>query len=178
MRLRKAGCKLKKEAPTGYRRGFSYDFGSQAAYVAVDEKTGEVEVLKVIAVHDVGKTINLLGVKGQIEGGVVMGMGYALSEEYIFDERGVVTKTMKSIGVPTIEKAPIIEVGIIENSMAEGPYGAKGIGEITMIPTTPAIINAIYDAVGVRITSLPAKPDKILHALQNKHTLVEKKESI
>ncbi len=156
-------------ADEAFRVHFAYNYGSQAAIVAVDEATGDVEVLKIIAVHDVGRSINSLGVKGQIEGGIVMGMGYALSEEYLMNERGVLTKTFRKIGVPTIEKTPEMEYHLIESPMSEGPYGAKGLGEITMVPTTPAILNAIYDAVGLRIRDLPAKASKIREGLE-KHS--------
>ncbi len=144
-----------------YNLHFAYDFGTQAAVVAVDKITNEVEVLKVFAAHDVGKIINKLGIKGQIEGGIVMGLGYALSEEFIINEKGIITNSFKKIGVPLIKDAPEIKFQLIENSTKNGPYGAKGIGEITMVPTTPAIINAIYDATGIRITNLPAKSNKL-----------------
>lgn len=152
-----------------FRLHFAYDFGSQAAVVAVDEETGKVDVLKIFAVHDAGKVINKLGIKGQIEGGIVMGMGYALSESFVIDAKGVVTNSFKKIGVPTIKDAPEIEYKIIENTVTDGPYGAKGIGEITMVPTTPAIINAIYNAIGVRITSLPAKAEKIIKGIREQN---------
>jgi CO/xanthine dehydrogenase Mo-binding subunit len=144
-----------------YNLHFAYDFGTQAAVVSVDKITNEIEVLKVFAAHDVGKIINELGIKGQIEGGIVMGLGYALSEEFIINEKGVITNSFKKIGVPLIKDAPEIEYQLIENPTKYGPYGAKGIGEITMVPTTPAIINAIYDATGIRITNLPAKSNKL-----------------
>lgn len=142
------------------RLHFAYDFGTQAAVIAVDQESGKVEVLKVFAVHDAGKVINQLGVKGQIEGGIVMGLGYALSEEFLINEKGIVTNSFRKIGVPLIKDAPQIEYKVIEDYTTDGPYGAKGIGEITMVPTTPAIINAIYDATGVRITNLPVKSIK------------------
>jgi CO/xanthine dehydrogenase Mo-binding subunit len=125
-----------------------------------------VKVLKVIAAHDTGKIINLHGVEGQLEGGIVMGMGYALSESYIMNEQGVVTDTLRKIGVPSIDKTPVMKTILVENEHPQGPFGAKGLGELVMIPTTPAIINAIYHACGVRITSLPATPERILDGLE------------
>ncbi len=157
-----------------FRLHFAYDFGTQAAVVAINNESGKVEVLKVFAAHDVGKQINRLGVKGQIEGGILMGIGYALTEEFIINEKGLVTNSIKKIGVPTIKDATEIEFEVIENYAQEGPYGAKGIGEITMVPTTPAVINAIYDALGIRINNLPAKPNKILTELK-KLNIKEKK---
>jgi CO/xanthine dehydrogenase Mo-binding subunit/aerobic-type carbon monoxide dehydrogenase small subunit (CoxS/CutS family) len=153
----------RSDAP--YRLHFSYCFGTQAAFVAVAPESGSVEVLKVIAVHDAGKVINTHGAQGQIEGGIMMGLGYALSEEFLMDEKGVITNTFKKIGVPTIDMTPIIETVTIDNELSIGPFGAKGMGELPMIPTTPAIINAIYNAVGVRIRDLPAKPEKVRQAL-------------
>ncbi len=153
----------RKDEP--YRLHFTYCFGTQAAFVAVDPETGEVEVLKIIAVHDAGKVINRQGAEGQIEGGILMGLGYALSEEFLMDDKGLVTDTLKKIGVPTIDMTPEIETVIIDNELPSGPFGAKGMGELPMIPTTPAIINAIYNAVGVRIQHLPAKAEKVREAL-------------
>ncbi len=155
----------KERQDEAYRLHFSYCYGTNAVVVAVHPQTGEVRVLKVIAAHDTGKIINLHGVEGQVEGGIVMGMGYALSESYVMDERGVVTDTLRKIGVPGIDKTPEIKTILIENEHPQGPFGAKGLGEIVMIPTTPAIINAIYHACKVRITSLPAKPEQILDGL-------------
>ncbi len=154
---------LREDEP--YRLHFAYCYGTQAAFIALDPKTGKVEVLKVLAVHDAGQVINAHGAEGQVEGGIMMGLGYALTEEFHMNAKGLITNTMKKIGVPGIEMAPEIESYIISNRYSEGPFGAKGMGELPMIPTTPAIINAIYNAAGVRITDLPAKPDKILKAL-------------
>ncbi|MFA7671718.1 MAG: molybdopterin cofactor-binding domain-containing protein, partial [Sphaerochaetaceae bacterium] len=148
-----------------FRLHFSYCFGTQAAIVAVNPTNGDVKVLKVIAAHDTGKVINLHGVEGQIEGGIVMGMGYALSEKYVMDATGVLTDTLRKIGVPTIDQTPEMETILIENEQPGGPFGAKGLGELSMIPTTPAIINGIYDALKIRINDLPATPDKIVEKL-------------
>jgi CO/xanthine dehydrogenase Mo-binding subunit/aerobic-type carbon monoxide dehydrogenase small subunit (CoxS/CutS family) len=156
----------KERLDEAYRLHFSYCYGTQAVIVAVHPKTGEVKVLKVIAAHDTGKIINLHGVEGQLEGGIVMGMGYALSESYIMNEQGVVTDTLRKIGVPSIDKTPVMKTILVENEHPQGPFGAKGLGELVMIPTTPAIINAIYHACGVRITSLPATPERILDGLE------------
>ncbi|GFP24731.1 hypothetical protein HKBW3S25_00168 [Candidatus Hakubella thermalkaliphila] len=155
-------------SPETYRIHFSYCFGTQAAIVEVDEETGEVKVLKVIAAHDVGKAIHPRNVKGQMEGGVVMGLGYALREEFRLEEGRIITDTLSKCHIPTIRETPEIEAIIVEDSHPQGPYGAKGMGEVPMSPTAPAIINAIHDALGIRITELPATREKILQALEEK----------
>lgn len=144
--------------------GFSY--ATQAAIVDVDVATGEVHVQKMIAVHDVGRTINPQGAKGQIEGSCLMGLGYALSEAFILDQGYLVTDTLAKVGIPTIQGAPPVEVLLIEDPDPHGPYGAKGIAEAAAVPTAPAIVNAIHDAIGVRIRQLPATPDRVIAELR------------
>ncbi|MBM4463960.1 MAG: 2Fe-2S iron-sulfur cluster binding domain-containing protein [Chloroflexi bacterium] len=141
---------------------FAFGYATQAALVEVDTNTGQVEVLKVIAAHDVGRALNPLAVAGQIEGGVVMGIGIALQEEFVMEEGIPKTTSLARYRIPSIERTPQIVPIIVEDRAPEGPYGAKGIGEIPSIPTAPAIVNAIYNATGVRIYSLPATPKKIL----------------
>ena len=146
----------------------TWAFATQIAEVEVDIDTGEVDVLKVTAVHDCGKMINPMMVEGQIEGGIVMGQGYALMEELILDPKTakVLNDSFVDYIIPTAVDAPQeIAIDIVEQGDRFGPYGAKGIGEPTQLPTAPAIINAIYDAIGVRIYDLPATPEKILKAL-------------
>jgi CO/xanthine dehydrogenase Mo-binding subunit len=145
---------------------FAYCFATHAAIVEVHEKTGRVKLHKVIAAHDCGRAVNPLMLKGQIEGGVGMGLGYALSEEFILKNGMVITDTLGKLKLPKITDAPEIEVIAIEEKDPGGPFGAKGIGELPVNPVAPAVINAIFDAVGVRITSLPATPEKILAALR------------
>lgn len=144
---------------------FAYGYAAQAAQVEVDVTTGEVKVLRVIAAHDVGRAINPMAVAGQLEGGVMMGLGYALTEEFKVEEGRVLSDSFAKYKVPRIHQLPEIVPIIVEHETADGPYGAKGVGEITSIPTTAAITNAIYAACGVRVFSLPATPDKILAAL-------------
>ena len=134
-----------------------YAFASHLVEVLVDKSTGQVEITQVIAAHDVGKAINPNMVEGQIEGGVVMGVGYALYENFIPG----ITQSLREYTIPTILDAPEINSIIIEEMHPLGPFGAKGVGEPAMIPTTPAIISAIYDAVGVKINSLPCTPENI-----------------
>jgi xanthine dehydrogenase molybdenum-binding subunit len=145
---------------------FAYGYATQAALVEVDINTGHVEVLKVIAAHDVGRALNPLAVAGQIEGGVVMGLGIALLEEFVMEDGIPKTTSLARYRIPSIERTPEIVPIIVEDKASEGPYGAKGIGEIPSIPTAPAIINAIYNATGVRLCSLPATPKRILAAME------------
>jgi len=140
---------------------FAFSFGAQAAEVEVNKLTGEVRVLKVISANDVGMAVNPLGLQGQIEGGVMMGLGNALTEEFIMDNGYVVTDHLARYRVPGIMLTPKITAIIVEHPTAEGPYGAKGVGEICSIPTTPAITNAIYNAVGVRVDKTPVDQELI-----------------
>jgi xanthine dehydrogenase molybdenum-binding subunit len=147
---------------------FAFSFAAQAAEVEVDTRTGEVEVLQIIAANDVGTAINPLGLQGQVEGGVMMGLGNALTEEFIVESGKVVTDHLARYRIPSITHTPKITSFIVEHATAEGPFGAKGVGEIVSIPTTPAITNAIYNAVGVRFDSLPVDQEKILLALKKR----------
>ena len=123
-------------------------------------------MLQVIAAHDVGAAVNPRAVEGQLEGGVVMGLGYALMEDFVV-EQGVPRKTtLTKYRIPTTREMPEILPILVQHPTTEGPYGAKGVGEITSIPTAPAITNAIYNAIGVRILSLPATPEMILAGLK------------
>ena len=140
---------------------FAFSFGVQAAEVEVNKLTGEVRVLKVISANDVGMAVNPLGLQGQVEGGVMMGLGNCLTEEFIMDNGYVVTDHLARYRIPGIMLTPEITSIIVEHPTAEGPYGAKGVGEICSIPTTPAITNAIYNAVGVRIDKLPVDQELI-----------------
>ncbi len=145
-----------------------YAFGCQAAEVEVDTDTGTVRVLKIAAAHDLGRAVNLTQVEGQIAGGVAQGVGYALLEEVELTEGRIKNPAFAKYLIPTALDVPEIESMIVEEPEDTGPYGAKGLGEPAMLPTIAAIINAIDAAVGVRITSLPATPEKILAALAEK----------
>lgn len=136
---------------------FAYGYATQAALVEVDQKSGSVQVLRVVAAHDVGKAINPQAVRGQIEGGVVMGIGFALSERLELEDGRTLNADLRRYKVPRARQAPAIDSIIVEAPSSEGPYGAKGVGEITSIPTAPAVTNAIRAATGLRITSLPAR---------------------
>lgn len=157
------------DSETGQGKPFgTYVTATQIAEVEIDTETGQVDVLRFVAAHDCGTPINPMLVEGQIQGGIAMGIGLALSEEIIFSEGVQMNPSMANYMVPTIMDVPPIDVIIVKNYDPTGPFGAKGVGEPTCVPTAPAILNAIYDAVGVRIHSLPATPEKILHALKEK----------
>jgi xanthine dehydrogenase molybdenum-binding subunit len=144
----------------------AFSFASQAAEVEVNTLTGEVRVIRVIAANDVGHAINPLGLRGQIEGGVVMGVGHTLLENFITKDGMVVTDHMSRYRIPSIVHTPEIIPIVVEDPVSSGPYGAKGVGEIVLIPTPPAITNAIYNAVGVRFDTLPVDQEKLLWAMK------------
>jgi selenium-dependent xanthine dehydrogenase len=150
---------------TGGDMHFAYSFAAQAAQVEVNQITGEVKVLNVIAANDVGMAVNPLGLQGQVEGGVMMGLGHCLTEEFIVKDGHVVTDYLARYRMPGIMLTPEIQAIIVEHPTAEGPYGAKGVGEICSIPTTPAITNAIYNAVGVRFDRTPVDQEVIAREL-------------
>jgi len=147
---------------------FAFSFGAQAAEVEVNTRTGEVRVLRVIAANDVGRVLNPLGLQGQVEGGVMMGLGNALTEEFIVEDGQIFTDHLARYRMPSIVQAPEIISLPVEHPTADGPYGAKGVGELSSIPTTPAITNAIYNAVGVRVDRLPVDQEAILRGLAGK----------
>jgi CO/xanthine dehydrogenase Mo-binding subunit len=146
----------------------AYVFGCQVAEVEVDTLTGEVQVLGIWAVHDVGRAVNPRGVEGQIEGGIVQALGQGLMEDYQTVNGRATTPNLAKYILPTSLDVPHVTSVILEDPDPIGPLGVKGIGEPAMIPTVPAVMNAIYDAVGVRITSLPATPEKVLEGIKNK----------
>jgi len=140
--------------------------GAQGAEVEFNRETGEVKILKIYAAMDVGKAIHPSNCEGQIEGGVSMGVGYALYEDLMFKGGEVLNPNLLNYKVPTLLEMPEVETILVECHHKEGPYGAKGPGECTNVATPPAISNAIYDAVGIRIRDLPITPDKVLKALR------------
>ncbi len=145
----------------------TYIFGAQGAEVEVDLETGQVKVLRFAAAHDVGQVLNRQTIRGQIYGGVLTGIGYALSEEYKADRGRNLNPNFldyKILSAPDVDFP--IDIACIETHDEEGPFGAKGVGEPGLVPTAPAIANAVYDAIGVRIHSLPITPEKVLAALR------------
>ena len=146
----------------------TFGWATQLVEVEVDTETGFVQVVRLVSATDAGKAINPLGVVGQVQGGAVMGLGYGLYEEHIVDHGKAKTASLAFYLVPTPMDVPEIECLIVEVPDPNGPYGAKGVSEPATIPTTPAILNAIYDAVGVRVKETPAKPERIFHLLRAK----------
>ncbi len=146
----------------------AYVFGCQVAEVEVDTVTGEVQVLGIWAAHDVGRAVNPQGVEGQIEGGIAQALGQGLMEDYKLESGRTSTSGFAKYILPTSLDVPQVNSIIIEDPDPYGPLGVKGVGELSLVPTIPAIMNAIYDAVGVRITDLPATPEKVLMAIRDK----------
>ncbi|MCA9405888.1 MAG: molybdopterin-dependent oxidoreductase [Candidatus Omnitrophica bacterium] len=147
----------------------SYGFEAQIAEVEVDTDTGEVTLLEMWDAHDIGKAINPQSVEGQIEGSLAMGIGYTFLENLHFDKKGRPAngnfanyRLPRSMGIPKMNSI------LVETNDPEGPFGAKGMGEASLLPTSAAIANAIEDAVGIRMKELPITPDKILKALKDK----------
>ena len=140
----------------------TYGFGAQLAAVAVDIELGTVKVERIAAAYDVGRAINPTQVEGQIIGGIAQGLGLALMEEFIPGR----TENLHDYLIATVGDVPEVEVHLIEAAEPLGPFGAKGVGEHALIPTAPAIMNAIFDATGVRLTKIPAIPHRVHAALQ------------
>jgi 4-hydroxybenzoyl-CoA reductase subunit alpha len=146
----------------------SYSYSAQVAEVTVDPETCQVRVERIVAAHDCGRALNPLTVRGQIEGSVYMGMGQALEEEMVWRDGRLMNPSLLEYRIPSTLETPEIESVIVESYDPEGPFGAKEAGEGSLAATLPAIANAIYDAIGVRINSLPITPEKILAALRER----------
>jgi 4-hydroxybenzoyl-CoA reductase subunit alpha len=151
-------------AAVGSTAGFSY--AAQVVEVAVDEETGQVTVVRVWVAHDCGFAINPLAVEGQVQGAVWMGMGQALSEETQYHEGLPLRPNLFDYRIPTIVESPPIEVKLVESIDPLGPFGAKEAREGALHGCAPALTNAIADAIGLRLTELPASPDRVFDALQ------------
>lgn len=143
----------------------AYGFGAQMAEVEVDTESGQVRVLRLACANDVGRAINPMAVEGQIEGGAQMGLGYALSEELIVVDGQVLNPDFHHYRLFTAADMPPIETIIVETDDPGGPFGAKGVGEMGGTPTAAAIANAIYAAIGIRLTELPMTPERVLAAI-------------
>ncbi|MCS7260431.1 MAG: molybdopterin-dependent oxidoreductase [Anaerolineae bacterium] len=144
---------------------FAFGYAAQAVEVEVDTLTGHVRVRRVIAAHDVGRALNRTALEGQIEGGIMMGIGYALTERFVVEDGYVRSDTLARYRIPDISWTPSIEHIIVEHPVSAGPYGAKGAGELPCIPTAPAIANAVSRAVGVRAFRLPIDARALREAL-------------
>ena len=158
---------------TGGDMHFAFGFCAQAVLCEIEMDTGKVHVRKVIAAHDVGRAINPLTLEGQIEGGIVMCIGYALTEHFIQQQAIPWTGVMAKYKMPGIKQTPRIISHIVEDGTSTGPWGAKGVGELPSIPTSAAITNAIYRATGVRVLSLPVDQDELLRAMRAGETEIE-----
>lgn len=163
-----------KEAQGGKFKGAgvgpspAYSYSAQVVEVTVDPETGVLKVDRVIAAHDCGRALNPLTVEGQIEGSVSMGLGQAVQEQVISDQGLIMNPGLLEYKTPGILDSPVIESIIVESAESEGPFGAKEAGEGSLAAVIPAVANAVYDAIGVRITELPITPEKIIKALQQK----------
>jgi len=147
---------------------FVYAYSAQMAEVIVDMQTGEVEVTEHVAAFDIGKAINPQAVEGQIEGGVAMGLGYALMEEVVLKDGYIQNLNFQDFLIPTVLDVPKVKPIILEMKTQYGPYGAKGMGEMPNIPAAPAIINAIAHACGGRVRTLPASPERVYWAMKER----------
>ncbi len=142
-----------------------YTFGAHAAEVAVDTETGTVSVLKLVAAHDVGRAINPQSVEGQIQGGAVQGLGFALMEDVVLEDGVNMSTSFASYLIPSAVDVPDVEPVVVESGEGLGPFGARGIGEPPIGPPAAAVANAIEDATGARVTSLPITPERVARAL-------------
>ena len=145
---------------------FAFSFAAQAAEVEVNTLTGQVRVTRIISANDVGAVINPLGLRAQIEGGAIMGLGHALTERFIVEGGNVITDRLARYRIPCIGDVPEIVSLVVEHPVSTGPFGAKGVGEIVSIPTAPAITNALWNAVGVRVDRLPIDQEMVLMELR------------
>jgi carbon-monoxide dehydrogenase large subunit len=142
-----------------------WPFGAQAVEVAVDRETGVIKLIRVASAHDIGRAINPLAVTGQIEGGIMMGLGYALSESLLFDEGKITNPSFADYKIPNVRDIPAATPIIVEKKYDSEPYGAKGVGEMSVFGIAPAVANAIARVTGVRIKDLPMSAEKVLEQL-------------
>jgi xanthine dehydrogenase molybdenum-binding subunit len=146
----------------------AYSYGAHGVEVQVDKETGKVKILKYVAAHDVGRAINPMLLEGQVYGGTAMGVGYALTERLILEKGEVMNPNFRDYKMLTAKDVIPVEPVIVETIDEAGPFGAKGIGEPGLVPSAPAIANAIYDAIGVRLKELPMTPERVLKAIKEK----------
>ncbi|MEA2659317.1 MAG: hypothetical protein QOF64_1913 [Candidatus Binatota bacterium] len=142
-----------------------WPFGAQAVEVAVDRETGVIKLIRVASAHDVGRAINPLAVTGQIEGGIMMGLGYALSEGLLFDDGKITNASFADYKIPTVRDIPAATPIIVEKNYHSEPYGAKGVGEMSVFGIAPAVASAVARVTGVRIKELPMSAEKVLEQL-------------
>jgi xanthine dehydrogenase molybdenum-binding subunit len=166
----KEGAKAFLGAASFENPAAAHSFGAQFSEVEVDIETGQVEVVKMVAVHDIGKAINPMVVEGQVDGAVQQGIGYALTENIVIDEKTgrMLNADFANYMVLTAMDMPKVEVGLSEPIDPTGPFGAKGVGEPATLGVAPAIANAIYDAIGIRFTEIPITPEKVFRAMRRR----------
>ena len=151
-------------------RGSGGAFSTHIVDVEVDPETGKVDILRYTTVQDAGKAIHPSYVEGQMQGGVVQGIGWALNEEYFFNDNGqMVNSSFLDYRMPISLDLPMIDTVIVEVANPGHPYGVRGVGEVPIVPPMAAIANAIHDAIGVRMEKLPMSPGAILEALWEKN---------
>ncbi|HEV8670760.1 MAG TPA: molybdopterin cofactor-binding domain-containing protein [Candidatus Limnocylindria bacterium] len=161
---------MELRSPTNRTPNFSasYTFAAHACEVEVDRATGRIKILDYVAAHDIGRAINPTMVEGQIIGGAAMALGAALGEELIYEGGRIVNPAYMNYALPRAADVPRVRPILIEDPDPNGPYGAKSIGELAVVPAASAVANAVYDAVGIRLRELPFTPDKVLAALAEK----------
>lgn len=145
----------------------TYSYGTQGAEVEVDIETGQVRIIKMIVANDVGRAINPMLLEGQFEGGLSMGIGYALLEKLIIKDGEIINPNFLDYKIPTVKDMPPVEIILVETNDPAGPFGQKGIGESCAIPAAPAIANAIADALGIHLLELPMQPEAVLNAIKS-----------
>jgi len=143
-------------------------FCVQVADVEVDAETGEVKLLRLTTAHDVGRIVNPIGHQGQINGGIVTGIGYALMEEMRVEDGRVTNLSLGDYKLPTARDLPDLRTVLVETDHGVGPYAIKAIGEVPTTPVAPAVANAVFDACGVRIRELPITAEKVYRALRKR----------
>jgi CO/xanthine dehydrogenase Mo-binding subunit len=145
-----------------------YSFSATVAEVEVDMATGETRVLRVHSAHDAGRVVNPTAAEGQVEGGVVQGLGYALFEEHAFRDGHILNHELSTYILPTAVDAPEMRTSLVEHAHPWGPYGAKALGEATITAVAPAVTAAVASATGTRVNELPATPERIWNAIRER----------
>jgi xanthine dehydrogenase molybdenum-binding subunit len=145
----------------------TFSYGAHAVRLRVDRETGRIHLLKIVAAHDLGKAINPVMAEGQILGALAQGIGFSIYEKLLIREGNVWSDNFRDYVIPTAKDLPQMETILVEEEDPLGPFGAKGVGEPGLVATAPAIANAIYDAIGVRIFDLPMDQTKIFRAIRH-----------
>ena len=174
--FKEAAVKLNDDRPimasaTTHAQEYGPGFATHVVDVEVDPETGKVTILRYTAAQDVGKAVHPSYVEGQIQGGVAQGIGWALNEEYVYDQQGhLVNASLLDYRMPVAPDLPMIDTILVEVANPGHPYGVRGVGEVPIVPPAGALANAIYHAVGVRPAHLPMSPAQILEALWAKQS--------